>query len=493
MSLSTSLKFDNSYFKDLEGLYVPWHGTQVPEPRVVAVNQNLATELCLNPDDLDTPEAAGVMSGSEMPAGAAPLAQAYAGHQFGGFAPQLGDGRALLIGEIFDCDGQRRDLHLKGSGRTPFSRGGDGKAPLGPVLREYLISEAMHGLGIPTSRALTVVTTGEEVMRDGFEPGAVLSRVASSHLRIGTFEFFAARRDTEKVRKLADYAIARHFSELENRSDKYLGLLEETMKRQAVLVAKWMSVGFIHGVMNTDNTAISGETIDYGPCAFMDSYDPRTVFSSIDVRGRYAYGNQPAIVHWNLSRFAETLLDLIDAKDRKNAARLAVNTLNRFANLYHSCWLDAFRAKLGLIDERDDDAPLIAGLQDAMRGQNVDFTLCFRYLAEAARGFEAPLQSLFDDATAINNWLPQWYERIDSSAVERALAADMMDQKNPVYIPRNHIVEASLAAASKEGDLSAFFELYEVLKNPFSRQEGKDYFSRPSLESDTGYMTFCGT
>jgi uncharacterized protein YdiU (UPF0061 family) len=324
-------QFDNTYARDLEGFYVPWKGAEVPAPRMIRFNRPLAEELGLDADALDTDAGAAIFAGHQAPEGAEPLAMAYAGHQFGGFSPQLGDGRALLLGEVIDRQGRRRDIHLKGSGRTPFSRGGDGKAVLGPVLREYIIGEAMHALGVPTTRALAAVATGEEIMRqDGPAPGAVLARVASSHLRVGTFQFFAARGETERLRQLADYAIARHYPDLAGQPDRYLGLLKAVRDRQAALIAQWMNFGFVHGVMNTDNMTISGETIDYGPCAFIDGYDPAMVFSSIDQHGRYAYGNQPKIAQWNLARLAETLLDLINPDDSDDAVKRASDVVNGF-------------------------------------------------------------------------------------------------------------------------------------------------------------------
>ena len=340
--------FDNTYARELEGFYVPWKAAQVARPRLVKLNRELAEELGLDAGALDSEEGARIFAGNETPEGAVPLAQAYAGHQFGGFSPQLGDGRALLLGEVIDRNGRRRDIQLKGSGPTPFSRNGDGRAALGPVLREYLIGEAMHALGIPTTRALAAVLTGEPVFRESALPGAVLTRVAASHIRVGTFQLFAARGEQTKVRRLADYVIDRHYPELKGHANPYLALLERVRDRQAELIASWMHVGFIHGVMNTDNMAISGETIDYGPCAFMDHYDPATVFSSIDTRGRYAYANQPKIAQWNLARLAETLVPLIDADENRAIAR-ATEVVQAFPEIYERHWLKGMRAKLGLV------------------------------------------------------------------------------------------------------------------------------------------------
>lgn len=465
----------------------------MPDPAIVQLNRQLATELGLNPDELNSPEGAAFFAGSKLPDGATPLAQAYAGHQFGGFSPQLGDGRALLVGEVIDRNGNRRDIHLKGSGRTPFSRGGDGKAALGPILREYLIGEAMHALGIPTTRALAAVTTGERIARERPEPGAVLARVASSHLRIGTFQFFAVHEDTEKLRTLADYAIRRHYPELATTEDQYLGLLRSVMDRQAALVAKWMSVGFVHGVMNTDNMTISGETIDYGPCAFIDHYDPVAVFSSIDQDGRYSYGNQPVIAQWNLARFAETLLSLIDADDSENAIRLATSEIDSIPAIYKKYWLSEMRAKLGLATEGEQDLKLVNDLHHAMEGQNVDFTRLFRRLADAARGNAGPLRALFADPTAIDDWLERWLVRLDHEEQAVSSRADAMDMVNPIYIPRNHKVEEALQAATRDADFGPFKTLLAVLGDPCTRRDGLQEYDGPAPGDFGRYVTFCGT
>ncbi len=493
MSLHETFKFDNSYATELEGFYVPWQGAVAPAPAMVKLNVKLATELGLDPKVLDTPEAAALFAGSRLPKTAAPLAQAYAGHQFGGFSPQLGDGRALLIGEVIDQNGARRDIHLKGSGRTPFSRGGDGKAALGPVLREYLIGEAMHALGVPTTRALAAVTTGEEIMRDEPLPGAVLARVAASHLRVGTFQYFAARGETEKVQQLADYAIRRHFPELVSRDDKYLGLLQAVVDRQVELVAKWVSVGFVHGVMNTDNMTISGETIDYGPCAFIDAYDPAAVFSSIDHQGRYAYGNQPIIAQWNLTRFAETLLRVIDPEDVENAVQHATKIIRDVPKQYQAAWLVEMRIKLGLTKKDPGDLDLVNDLVKAMEGQNVDFTKIFRALAEFAQGDLAPVKALFDNTTALDAWLPRWLARLNREQGSASKRAAAMDAVNPLYIPRNHMVEAALQAAVKDGDFAPFEELSTVLGKPTEPQPGKEKFAEPAPKGTEPYKTFCGT
>src|SRR5215467_14292056 len=403
--------FDNTYARELEGLYVPWKAAQVARPRLVKFNRELAEELRLDVGALDSDEGAQIFAGNEIPEGATPLAQAYAGHQFGGFVPQLGDGRALLLGEVVDRSGCRRDIQLKGSGPTPFSRAGDGRAALGPVLREYLIGEAMHALGIPTTRTLAAVLTGEPVFRESTLPGAILTRVAASHIRVGTFQFFAARGEQAKVRRLADYVIDRHYPELKDDANPYLRLLERVRDKQAALVASWMHVGFIHGVMNTDNMAISGETIDYGPCAFMDHYDPATVFSSIDTHGRYAYSNQPRIGQWNIARFAETLLPLIDV-DKNRAIARATEAVNAFPERYEYHWLKGMRAKLGLLTEDEADLNLAAGFLTAMNGNNVDYTLAFRYLADAVLGEDQPIRALFADPSTYDTWNGHWRARL---------------------------------------------------------------------------------
>ncbi|MDT8855357.1 YdiU family protein [Paracoccaceae bacterium Fryx2] len=485
-----AFRFDNSYARDLPGLYVESRPVRVPAPRLLRLNRALAEELGLDPDSLD---AAAVFSGNVVPEGAQPIAQAYAGHQFGGFSPQLGDGRALLLGEVIDRHGQRRDIALKGSGRTVFSRGGDGKATVGPVLREYLIGEAMQALGIPTTRALAAVATGAPVLREVELPGAVLTRVAASHIRVGTFQFFAARGESDKLRALADYSIARHYPEvagpdLAGAANPYLAFFEAVAARQAALVARWMAVGFIHGVMNTDNMAISGETIDYGPCAFMDAYDPGTVFSSIDHTGRYAYGNQPLILGWNLARLAETLLGLIDA-DEDRAVALATAALERIMPLYRAEWLGQMRAKLGLVGEEDGDLALAEGLLAAMAGpggEGADWTLTFRRLSRAVAGDARAVRPLFADPAALDAWLPRWRARLAPGAAAR------MDAVNPVTIPRNHMVEGALGAAVA-GDMAPFEALLGVLEAPFADRPGFEAYALPAPASFAGYRTFCGT
>ena len=492
---SIRFTFDNSFARELEGFYVPWKAVPVAQPAMVKFNRELAEELGLDIHALDPGESARIFAGNELPEGAAPLAQAYAGHQFGNFVPQLGDGRALLLGEVVDIHGRRRDIQLKGSGRTPFSRSGDGLAALGPVLREYLIGEAMHALGIPTTRALAAVTTGEPVYRETTLPGAVLTRVAASHIRVGTFQYFAARGELDNVHRLADYVIARHYPELQNHITPYLALLESVAERQAALIARWMHVGFIHGVMNTDNMSISGETIDYGPCAFMDHYDPATVFSSIDHRGRYCYANQPKIAQWNLARLAETLLPLIDS-DNDRAISRALEVINRFPKQYEHHWLVGMRAKLGLISEDPGDLALAEGFLAAMEGNRIDWTLAFRYLANAAAGPSgsgAPIRALFSNVPTFNRWYDQWQLRLTQEPVSPSDRADAMRKINPAFIPRNHRVEESLRAAVESNDYEPFHRLLKILLRPFDDQPESAVYSEPAPEGSERYRTFCGT
>jgi len=497
--------FDNTYARELPGSYVAWKPTPVPEPRLLFGNDALADELGLPPEVLHGPDAAALFAGNLLPEDAEPIAQAYAGHQFGGFSPQLGDGRALLLGELVDRNGRRRDIAFKGSGRTPFSRGGDGKAAVGPMLREALIGEAMHALGIPTTRALAVAATGEPVYREAALPGAVLTRVAASHLRVGTFQFFAARGDLDRLRRLADYTINRHDPPLAGAPERYLGLLRAVAQRQAVLIAQWMNVGFIHGVMNTDNMALSGETIDYGPCAFMEAYDPGAVFSSIDHGGRYAYANQPHIARWNLARFAETLLPLMaDPEDEAAIERVVgeVTTLiDAFPAWHAAALLQGQRAKLGLFSATPADDAADAALVDdwlmLLHTQAVDFTLAWRRLAAAAEGAPEPLRDLFVDRAALDAWLARWRERCarDSAAGGQGDAerAQRMRGASPAVIPRNHLVEEALAAATHE-DLAPFERLLAVLRRPWDEAASFTRYAEPAPADVTaGYQTFCGT
>ncbi len=492
-----AITFDNSYARDLEGFYVAWKPNPAPAPRMVRLNHALADELGLDARVLAGPRGLAMLSGNEVPAGAQPLAQAYAGHQFGGFSPQLGDGRALLLGEVIDRHGRRRDIAFKGSGRTPFSRGGDGKAALGPVLREYLIGEAMHALGIPTTRALAAVATGEDIHREGLMPGAVLTRVAASHVRVGTFQYFAARDDESLVRRLADYVIARHDPGLAGQPQRYLELLRAVCERQASLLAHWMGVGFIHGVMNTDNMTISGETIDYGPCAFMEAFDPKTVFSSIDSHGRYAYGNQPGIAQWNLARLAETLLPLIDPEPERAVER-ATEVLGEFPARYDAHWTAVMRAKLGLdaLGDAAGDRALADGYLVLLETHEVDFTLGFRRLGEAASGDERPLRDLMGAAAAapLDAWLERWRARERAHGAAQDTRRTAMDRANPIYIPRNHRVEEALLAAVEHGDPAPFERLLAVIEDPFTeRADAAGYETPAPAEVTADYRTFCGT
>ncbi len=491
----TRFAFDNSYAKQLPGFYVRTDPMLVQRPDLLQLNTSLAEELGLPTENLSPARIACVFSGQELLDGSQPLAQVYAGHQFGGFVPQLGDGRALLLGEVIDCHGRRRDIALKGSGPTPFSRGGDGKAAVGPVLREYLMCEAMHALGIPTTRALAAVGTGESVVRTRGFPGAILTRVAASHVRVGTFECFAARRRYDQVRELADYVIERHDPDLTGEPDRYLLLLKAVAERQAALLAKWMLVGFIHGVMNTDNMAVSGETIDYGPCALMESYSPRTVFSSIDVGGRYAYGNQPLIAGWNLARFAETLLPLIDDTTPGRAVAEATEIVSGFTTRYESLWLSGVRAKLGLQSaEADDekDKSLAQDWLDLLEQHSVDFTLGWRRLADAAEGNVEVLEALFPSVDVVRPWMERWHRRLGDQS--GTAAAEGMRAVNPIYIPRNHLVEEALAAASDQGDLSRFERLLDVVMHPYEERSGLEDYANPAPQEFTDrYRTFCGT
>jgi len=465
---------------------------RVKDPRLVIFNSHLADELDLDPAALE-PEAAGLFSGNRTPDDADPIAMAYAGHQFGGFVPQLGDGRAILLGERVGRDGVRRDIQLKGSGRTPFSRNGDGRAALGPMLREYLVSEAMHALGIPTTRSLAVATTGEQVVREDLLPGAVLTRVAASHIRVGTFEYFAARDDREALGQLLEYVITRHYPEARSADVPALAVLEAVAQRQAALIANWMGVGFIHGVMNTDNMVISGETIDYGPCAFMDHYDAKTVFSSIDHGGRYAYGNQAAIAQWNIARFAETLLPLIVPEAK--AVELATAVVKDFMRVFDARFLARMRRKIGLLSERETDVELISTLLGTMQAAGADFTLTFRRLARCADepSNDASLLELFAPSPGIADWLARWRERLASEPESAAERAANMRRVNPAFIPRNHRVQAVLEAASLHGDFAPFHRLLGIIEHPYDDQPGNVEFEQPPAPDERVLRTFCGT
>ena len=487
-----NFNFDNSFARSLEGFFVSCQAEPAVAPKLLQFNHALAEELGLDPVALDSEAGLEIFSGNVTPMGSEPLAQAYAGHQFGGFAPQLGDGRALLLGEVIDTQQQRRDIQLKGSGRTPFSRGGDGKAALGPVLREYLIGEGMHALGIPTTRALAAVTTGEKVYRELPLPGAILTRVAASHIRVGTFEFGAARGDVDKVRALADYAIARHYPDTADAENPYLAFFAAVTNAQAALVARWMNVGFIHGVMNTDNMTISGETIDYGPCAFMDSYAPGTVFSSIDHHGRYAYANQPAILSWNLTRLAETLVRFVDP-DKDRAIELLTETIGRIQPLYETYWLAGMRSKIGLSTEDPLDLELINDLLSVMEEGHADFTLVFRRLSQALRGGSNAVRHLFEEPGDFDVWAQRWQKRLEQDGIAAETSAQAMDRVNPIYIPRNHKVEEALAAAVDQEDMIPFSKLLAVLSHPFDEVAGNEAYATPAPVTNIPYQTFCGT
>jgi len=491
-TIRPQFKFDNSFAHSMEGFFSNCQAESANAPRWLQFNHALAAELGLDPVALDSETGLAIFSGNAIPEGAQPIAQAYAGHQFGGFSPQLGDGRALLLGEVIDTQQQRRDIQLKGSGRTPFSRGGDGKAAIGPVLREYLVGEAMQALGVPTTRALAAVATGNVVYREITLPGAILTRVAASHIRVGTFQYAAARRDEDKIRQLADYAIQRHYPETADVENPYLSFFAAVADAQASLVARWMSIGFIHGVMNTDNMTISGETIDYGPCAFMDRYSASTVFSSIDHGGRYAYSNQPAILIWNLSRLAETLIPLVNPKQEK-AVELLTETIECIQPLYESYWLTAMRAKIGLSTEDPSDSQLINDLFMTMDKGNADFTLVFRRLSNALRGDSELVRGLFTNPVDFDVWEQRWWRRFEQDGISAETSAEMMDSLNPIYIPRNHKVEEALAAAVDREDLVPFKKLLNVLTHPFDEFEGNEDYAEPAPPTEIPYKTFCGT
>jgi len=466
----------------------------VRAPRLLRLNAKLARDLGIDPEALASVEGVEVLAGNRVPPGAEPIALAYAGHQFGNFVPQLGDGRAILLGEVIDADGVRRDIQLKGSGPTPFSRRGDGRAALGPVLREYIVSEAMAALGIPTTRSLAAVMTGENVLRETVLPGAVLTRVASSHIRVGTFQYFAARNDIEGVRRLADHVIGRHYPQVAGTERPYHALLDGVIARQAELVARWLLVGFIHGVMNTDNTSISGETIDYGPCAFMDHYDPATVFSSIDEMGRYAYANQARIALWNLTRFAECLLPLL-CDDQDKAIEQAQSALSNFVEKFDTAYQSGLRRKLGLFTARDDDRVLAQDLLDAMAKNQADFTLTFRRLSHAALdpAQDGEVRNLFADPAAYDEWAGRWRQRIGEEPQDPAARQAAMRSVNPAFIPRNHRVEAVIEAAVNRDDFAPFEELLVVLSKPYQDQPAFEAYAEPPQPEQRVLQTFCGT
>lgn len=484
------IHFQSQFATHFPEMAISWQAEAVPQAQLLVLNEDLAKELGLDPAELKTQSGIGLLTGTQLPAEASPVAQVYAGHQFGGYSPRLGDGRALLLGEVTDKSGAVQDIHLKGSGPTPFSRGGDGFAVVGPMLREFIVSEAMHALGIPTTRSLAVVQTGRTLRREELEPGALLVRVASSHLRVGSFQYAKATGDIELLQRLADHAIARHYPEAANAENPYLTLFDSVVSAQAALVAQWMLVGFVHGVMNTDNMTISGETIDYGPCAFLDEFDPAAVFSSIDHGGRYRYGNQPAVAEWNLTRFGETLLPLL-ADSQAEAVELAQDALGKFAPQYSDAWSAGMREKLGLRSGSapvgsapDDSASLISELFEILKAERTDYTSLFRNLGDAARGNTVPARVQLPGSPAFDSWLERW----------KALTPDAatMDRANPIYIPRNHLVEEALAAATT-GDMQPVGELLDHVTSPFEARPGSERFATAAPDSFGPYRTYCGT
>ena len=480
-----TVAFDGRFAREFAEMALPWQAEEAPDPHLLVLNEPLAAELGIDPAYLRSSDGLLLLIGNLVPDGATPVAQAYSGHQFGWLAPRLGDGRALLLGEITDVDGRLRDVHLKGSGRTPFARGGDGLAVVGPMLREYIVSEAMHAMGIPTTRSLAVVATGRPVRRETMLPGAVLTRVASSHLRVGSFQYARATGDINLLRRLADHAIARHHPGAAEAEHPHLALFQAVIAAQASLVARWMLVGFVHGVMNTDNMTISGETIDYGPCAFLDAFDPATVYSSIDETGRYAYGNQPVMAEWNLTRLAESLLPLFH-DEQEQAVALAQESLAAFRTQYSAAWSAGMQAKLGLPDDLDDEvaSPLVDGVLSLLQEGRADHTAFFRSLGTAARGHAGPARSLLPVPAAFDAWAERW----------RALGpdADAMDRVNPAYIPRNHLVEEALAAATG-GDLDPLNRLLDAVTNPYDERPDLQSYASAAPEGFGAYRTFCGT
>ena len=489
--------FNNRYVTLGETFYVKTTPSPVTDPVLIKFNDDLASALGLsatNPAD-----GAAIFSGNVIPDGAEPIAMAYAGHQFGQFNPQLGDGRAILLGEIIDPDGARFDMQLKGSGRTFYSRNGDGRAALGPVLREYLVSEAMVKLGVPTTRALAAVTTGDAVAREQLLPGGIITRIAKSFVRVGTFEYFSARGDVDAIQKLADHVIERNYPEIRAAENVYVAFLQAAVDRQAKLIAQWMQLGFIHGVMNTDNMSVAGETIDYGPCAFMDDYDHGRVFSSIDRDGRYAYSNQPSIGLWNLTRLAETLLPLM-AEETEAAVEIAKNVLETYIETYQRAWLDGMRSKCGLLNVSDktahEDKALIDALLDTMEENNADFTLTFYYLSRLSTQpteHDNAVRSLFDNPKQFDEWAVKWRQRLSNENQCDTDRQIIMQTVNPVYIPRNHQVEAAIRAAEDHNDFSVFHALHEVLQNPYMQQQGKGNYMLPPEPHEVVRQTFCGT
>ncbi len=482
----TGFNIENSYSKLPEIFYTRQLPSYVEDPKIAILNENLASELQLNLKVLESNDGADILSGNKLIEGSNPISEAYAGHQFGYFT-MLGDGRAVLLGENINPNGERVDIQLKGSGITPYSRGGDGKAALGPMLREYIISEAMNSLKIPTTRSLAVVTTGESVAREKIEPGAILTRIASSHIRVGTFQYAARYTNYESLKVLADYTIERHYPEGLSKENPYLFLLEEVIKKQGKLVSKWIQVGFIHGVMNTDNVSISGETIDYGPCAFMDTYDPATVFSSIDHQGRYAYGNQPNIMAWNLARFAETLIPLL-SENQEEAIDIAQNAISKFNDIYKENYISGMRLKLGLFNEEKEDEELIYNLLTLMNKYGADYTNTFRDLTLEKKD-NIPMFT----TSEFNNWHNKWSERLSRQDNPKDEVIKLMKSVNPSVIPRNHRVEEAIEAAVKNYDYSVMIKLLKVLSNPFEYSEDQEEYTTLPKPTNIPYRTFCGT
>ena len=483
---NTGFNLENSYMSLPSVFYTKQFPSYVPEPKIVVLNKSLARNLGLSLDELESDDIAAIFSGNKLIEGSIPIAQAYAGHQFGHFT-MLGDGRAVLLGEHITIEGEKVDIQLKGSGITPYSRGGDGKAALGPMIREYIISEAMYALGIPTTRSLSVVTTGESIAREKIEIGAILTRVASSHIRIGTFQYAARFASYEDLKSLADYTIKRHYPEGMNKENPYLFLLEEVIKKQASLIAKWLQVGFIHGVMNTDNVTISGETIDYGPCAFMDTYDPKTVFSSIDYQGRYAYGNQPYIIAWNLARFAETLIPLL-SNNQDEAVDIAQEAVSKFSDTYKEIYISGMRSKLGLFNEEKEDENLIYDLLNLMHKYGADYTNTFRNLT-----LDKKDDIIMFETTEFSNWFDKWKERLSRQEKSKEDIVNLMKSVNPSVIPRNHRVEEAIQAAVNNSDYTVMNKLLEVLSKTYDYTEYQEEYTKLPKPSKTPYRTFCGT
>ena len=497
MLINSSLKlnFNNTYIELPDSFYSASTPERVPEPYVVKFNHDLAVQLGFDPDDFSPDYLAQVFSGNNLLEGSQPIAQAYAGHQFGGLSPRLGDGRATLLGEINTQANTLLDMQLKGSGRTAFSRGGDGKATLYSVLREYLLSEAMFTLGIPTTRSLAVIGSGEKIVRDNREvPGAVLTRLASSHIRVGTFQYFAIRKDNEALKRLADYTIERHYPHVKELDNPYLGLLNEVIEKQIHLITQWMRVGFIHGVMNTDNMTVSGETIDYGPCAFLDTYDPDTKFSSIDTHGRYAFANQASIGYWNLARFAETLINLINPDENKSI-ELLTEAIDTYPDKFQISYLNVMRQKLGLFENGSKDPALINEFLNILHDDKIDYTLAFRYLSNAVSNeFQNDkLLELVNNKDRYEQWKTAWLERLNQQAADPIQRSKEMKAINPIFIPRNWYVEEALNTAADTGDFSLFNELHEVLKRPYTEQENFSKYATTPKPSSTNYKTYCGT